>query len=243
MDSSFLMQHSTNAFQFSPKLALQSTFRIRKIKPGSLEFVLSYITSHFVYKTTWKHTDWKLPQWTNIKGSLATELEYARERMFVGGHSTTHRRYTCSLISCSFRLCSLISWSSCSALSSSWDTSIRACSRLRFKLCRKWNVQNTVFVFSDGCIIKIFNYANSSLTVAKHQKKTKAPMKEPLEKKSWLGSFIWIESAHFTNNIYYTEIIVQISTSSHQPWRKKTDHKRHLLLTAFIHFLSSTINS
>lgn len=46
-------------------------------------------------------------------------------------------RHTCSLISWSFRLCSLISWRSCSALSSSWDTSIRACSKLRFKLCRK----------------------------------------------------------------------------------------------------------
>lgn len=45
--------------------------------------------------------------------------------------------HTCSLISWSFRLCSLISWRSCSALSSSWDTSIRACSKLRFKLCRK----------------------------------------------------------------------------------------------------------
>lgn len=45
--------------------------------------------------------------------------------------------HTCSLISWSFRLCSLISWRSCSALSSSWDTSIRACSKLRFKLCGK----------------------------------------------------------------------------------------------------------
>lgn len=32
-----------------------------------------------------------------------------------------------------------------------------------------------------------------------------------------------MEPAHFTNNIYYTEITVQTSTSSHQPWRQKTE--------------------
>ncbi len=43
---------------------------------------------------------------------------------------------TCSLISCSLLLCSRMSCRSCRALSSSCDTSMRACSKLRFKL---WN--------------------------------------------------------------------------------------------------------
>lgn len=29
-------------------------------------------------------------------------------------------------------------------------------------------------------------------------------------------SFIWIEAARFINSVYYTEILVQISTSSHE---------------------------
>lgn len=47
---------------------------------------------------------------------------------------------TCSLISCSLLLCSRMSCRSCRALSSSCDTSMRACSKLRFKL---WNTHKT----------------------------------------------------------------------------------------------------
>lgn len=51
-------------------------------------------------------------------------------------------RPTCSLISWSLLLCSRMSWRSCSALSSSCVTSIRACSKLRFRL---WNQDKLVF--------------------------------------------------------------------------------------------------
>lgn len=44
--------------------------------------------------------------------------------------------HTCSLISCSLLLCSRMSCSSCMALSSSLETSTRASSKLRFRLCR-----------------------------------------------------------------------------------------------------------
>lgn len=54
---------------------------------------------------------------------------------------------------------------------------------------------------------------------------------------------LWIEAAHFTNAVYYTEILVQISTPSSQVYTKPRDHKRHPLLTAFIYILSSAINS
>lgn len=44
--------------------------------------------------------------------------------------------HTCSLISCSLLLCSRMSCSSCMALSSSLETSTRASSKLRFRLCK-----------------------------------------------------------------------------------------------------------
>lgn len=163
-----------------------------------------------------KTKDWELSQPTDLKRNPGNRARIRQKCLFVDSHPAPRRsRYTCSLISCSFRLCSLISWSSCSALSSSWDTSIRACSRLRFKLCRKQNVQYTVFGFSGGSIIKIFSYINASLTAARHQK-IWGTDGGTLKKFMASAASVWIEAAHFTNTVYYTEILVQISTSSHR---------------------------
>lgn len=152
----------------------------------------------------WKHTDWESSQPTNIKRNPGNTARICQEYLFADSHSAPRRsRYTCSLISCSFLLCSLISWSSCSALSSSWDTSIRACSRLRFKLCRKQNVQYIVFGFSDGCIIKTFSYTNAFLTAVRHQKNP-GTNDGTLKKFMASAASIWIEAAHFTNTVYYT---------------------------------------
>lgn len=157
----------------------QSTFRTRKRKSWRLEFVLTckihkwnFVASCIVQESLWNHTAWELSQPINTECNPGTRARICQECLFVGSHSAPQRsRNTCSLISCSFRLCSLISWSSCSALSSSWDTSIRACSRLRFKLCRKQNVQYIGFGFSNVCIMKIFSYTIASLTALRHQKK------------------------------------------------------------------------
>lgn len=201
----------------------QCTFRTRKRKTWSLEFVLTckihkwnFVSSYIVQEPLWNHTASELSQPINTKHNPGTRARICQECLFVGSHSAPQRsRNTCSLISCSFRLCSLISWSSCSALSSSWDTSIRACSRLRFKLCRKQNVQYIGFGFSNGCIMKIFSYTNASLAAVRHQKNGGAS-DGTLIKFMASAAPIWTEAARFTNTVYSASILVQISTSSHQ---------------------------